>query len=126
MCFFNVGASSYSKGATIIFELEGAMSAPCGYDRTTGVFTVKIPGLYMFTINVLRATSDRTSAQIRIDQKNVCHTYNSNAGSSDTSTCTTIQYLKAGQEVDVYLRDGSLRGAWDNFPSNQFHGVLLR
>merc|ERR1712227_300262 len=33
ICFFNVGAKSYSKGETIKFRLEGAMSAPCGYDK---------------------------------------------------------------------------------------------
>ena len=102
------------------------MSAPCGYDRTTGVFTVKIPGLYMFTINVLRDSNSQSSAQIRIDQKNVCHTYSYKGGNNDTNTCTTIQFLKTGQKVDVYLRDGTLTQVWEAFPSNQFHGVLLQ
>ena len=101
------------------------MSSPCGYDKNTGVFTVETPGLYLFAITVSRLTSSKTSVQIRVDQQNMCQTYHS-SGDSDTHTCTTIQDLKVGQKVDVYLKSGSLNHFSDYFPSNQFHGVLLR
>lgn len=101
------------------------MSSPCGYDKNTGVFTVQTPGLYLFAITVSRNAKSQTSVQIRVDQQNKCHTFHSSSG-SDTHTCTTIQDLKVGQKVDVYLREGSLTFFWNSFPSNQFQGVLLR
>ena len=105
------------------------MSSPCGYDKNTGIFTVKTPGLYLFAITVTTATSSTTSVQIRVDQQNKCHTYSyhSSGRNEDTHTCTTIQDLKVGQKVDVYLRTGSLTYFFgEAFPSNQFQGVLLR
>ena len=102
------------------------MSSPCGYDKNTGVFTVKTPGLYLFAITVSRRASSQTSVQIRVDQQNQCHTYHNDGTQDDTYTCTTIQDLKVGQKVDVYLRVGSLTYFWDYFPNNQFQGVLLR
>ena len=102
------------------------MSSPCGYDENTGVFTVETPGLYLFAITVTRSTSSETSVQIRVDQQNMCQTYHHDGGDDDTHTCTTIQDLKVGQKVDVYLREGSLSYFSDKFASNQFQGVLLR
>jgi len=137
-CFFNVGINKDefpSREETIKFTLEGAMSSPCGYDKNSGVFTVEKPGLYLFAITLSRTTYAETSVQLRVDQQNICHTYHrydqyTNSGNylyiKDTLTCTTIQDLKVGQKVDVYLRSGSLVHFKDYFPSNQFQGVLLR
>ena len=104
------------------------MSTPCGFDKNTGVFTVPHDGLYLFTYNLVRYTRSELYAQIRVDGVSVCQTFSPAYGQEswgESTSCSTMQELKTGQTVDVFLKGGSIRHrAYDN-TDNQFHGVLL-
>ena len=78
-------------------------------------------GLYHFTFHVL--ISKNTHIQLRVDGKVVCERKSPQSGYTPAS-CSTIQQLRSGQAVDVYLVSGV------TYPSdkkeNFFHGVLLK
>ena len=98
------------------------MSQPCGYNKDTGVFTVSVEGLYQFTFHVLQISNGYT--QLRVDGKVVCQRYSPQRG-SDAVSCSTIQHLRIGQTVEVYLSSGKI--GWASLKEdNTFHGVLLK
>ena len=94
------------------------MSQPCGYNKDTGVFTVSVEGLYQFTFHVLQYKGGYI--QLRVDGKVVCERFSTNAVS-----CSTIQQLRIGQTVDVYLSNGKIIYS-SMKEDNIFHGVLLK
>lgn len=110
--------NGFSGPFVLVFETDFGSSAYCGYDRTSGVFTVRYPGVYSFTINLWQ--SEVMYAQLRIDEIVVCEAY-----SRHTVSCHVIQRLEKGQKVDVFLKSGRLNNPHDA-SNNQFHGVLLK
>ena len=112
--------NGFSGPFVLVFETDFGSSAYCGYDRTTGVFTARYPGVYSFAINLWQ--SDIMYAQIRIDEIVVCEAYGRHM---DTVSCHVIQRLESGQKVDVFLKSGRLNNPHDA-SNNQFHGVLLK
>ena len=129
MCFFNYG-SSFTKleSATYIkFDEAVGKSDDCGYSTTTGLFTVQIPGLYHFTTQVLTHDHGNTGVEIRVDEQPVCETFAvSTKTFSDSISCSTVQMLKVGQKVGVYLKYGQLHAAYLTDQDNQFHGFLIK
>ena len=102
------------------------MSTPCGYDKNTGVFTVPHDGLYLFTYNLVKYLKSNLYAQIRVDGVSVCQTYSPSYQNWGHSTsCSTMQKLKSGQTVDVFLKEGTIRHPYYDNTDNQFHGILL-
>ena len=100
------------------------MSQPCGYNKDTGVFTVSVEGLYQFTFHVMQYKSGYTL--LRVDGKVVCERSSGTGKSSyNAVSCSTIQQLRIGQTVDVYLSSGKIY--WASLKKdNTFHGVLLK
>ena len=110
-----------SAAKTVQFPNFGAMSQPCGYNKDTGVFTVSVEGLYQFTFNVIQYGTG--IVQLRVDGKVVCSRYSNE--SYNPASCSTIQQLRIGQTVDVYLKSGNIYyGSLKE--ENTFHGVLLK
>ena len=103
------------------------MSAPCGFDKNSGVFTVPQDGLYLFTYNLVKYMKTSFYAQIRVDGVSVCQTFSPEYEYWGHSTsCSTIQNLKSGQTVDVFLKNGKISHLGHDYTDNQFHGVLLQ
>ena len=98
------------------------MSQPCGYNKHTGVFAVSLEGLYQFTFHVQQYGVGYV--QLRVDGKVVCERYSGESG-YDALSCSTIQQLRFGQTVDVYLSSGKIYYT-NSKDDNTFHGVLLK
>ena len=99
------------------------MSQPCGYNKDTGIFTVSIEGLYLLTFHV--DLFKERYIQLRVDGKVVCER-NSSENGFDAVSCSTIQQLRIGQTVDVYLSAAGKHYIADLTEDNTFHGVLLK
>ena len=125
-CFFNAAAPEEYQHATktVQFPNLGAMSQPCGYNKDTGIFTVEIEGLYLLTFHVHIYNGNHCYIGLRVDGKVVCERYSSQSGYEAVS-CSTIQQLRIGQTVDVYLTHGKIFYARLK-EDNTFHGVLLK
>ena len=106
------------------------------YNGTSGVFTCRIPGIYLFTVNLMKyyQTSDydcyimlNGSFKVRIYIAASSSSYANGVGSYETATSSEVFKLKQGDRVQVGLCGQSHDLAVSDVDAiNTFSGVLIK
>ena len=79
------------------------------YSTSTGIFTCKYPGIYVFALHILRESGNSlsyASCSIRKNRSQVAEAFSNPEGNSeigwDSSSTSVVVHLARGDEVDVY------------------------
>ncbi|XP_048011594.1 heavy metal-binding protein HIP-like [Megalobrama amblycephala] len=94
------------------------------YDRSTGVFTAPVKGVYMFRISVYGHGPTTTSASIYKNEEHVVIAYNIQNSDRANASNGVVLILEAGDVVNVKLRPKAR--IYENVNNhNTFSGYLL-
>lgn len=97
------------------------------FDMTTGVFTVKSSGLYLFQFNGVSYLNCITNVQLKVNgitkagSQSYCADSCSTQDSSVDVSC--VLFVRSEDEVAIFLENGDLHEAWPN--ATRFWGILL-
>ena len=110
---------------TVIFAEEIYLNIESSYDSRTGIFTCKLPGLYVF--NVYCVTEPGQDIRLELVQNGVHKIYifapNKNNGTYSTSSNMAVLNLQMGDTVSVQTLSSHQGPAIDDW--SQFTGFLL-
>ena len=123
MVFFtavDMNKENTTAGGPVVFDDVKANEGGC-FDVTTGKFTVKVPGSYVFIATAWGGTHKRAvSANITIDDDSYTKLHGSY---TSTGSCSVVVKLAAGQSV--WMEANSPPGNY--WPSEtSFSGTLIK
>ena len=130
---YGTDINSYSRGQTVVYR-HTFLNQGGGYDATTGEFTCRLPGLYVFHVHAQTSGSHQAHLYLIHDYEEtygyVGKLYADAAATTDHQSASTsaVLLLKEGDTVrvrawgsavdrDSYFYDGG---------ANSFHGFLVK
>lgn len=116
-----------SAGHAIVFNVE-TLDADEGYDNTTGIYTAKTAGVYLFTWTVLGNAGADVTSWLMVNSHRISSAWSEDKDSSveASSTNTALIHINTGDRVLIQTHNSVSIYSEPSVGVCSFSGFLLR
>jgi hypothetical protein len=106
-----------SSGRPIIFD-HVVTNIGTGYNHHGGIFTARVPGVYVFSVEIDLHGGSSIGVQVVQDGRELCTAFTTDTTADGSGGCLATAHLSVGSDVWVrqYANHGMLEGGhWSSF-----------
>lgn len=115
--YFTVHRNSHFNTANQVIPFPIVVTeSNSGFDASSGILTVKVPGVYLFVVTLMKYSSSGVNFSLYHNSLSVCQAASTDKSNYQMVTCPATLGLKSGDTVSVKLLSGKIHnGVFSTF-----------